>query len=130
MKFDECIQSIHKGSVITFKEYTLNRHERKKLTLEIENGVVQEVFPANEKLSREVLEKYYGDGLDEIDYLQLSQMNCPRLVVGLGINQNNEMDIKVLILNKDFYNMGLQELEVTNEVHVSDGPNYFQFQAF
>ena len=75
MRFDECIQSVHKGSVINFKEYTLNRHERKVLTLEINDGVVQEVFPANMKLNREVLEKYYGDGLDETDYLQLSQVN-------------------------------------------------------
>lgn len=130
MRFDECIQSVHKGSVINFKEYTLNRHERKVLTLEINDGVVQEVFPANTKLNRETLEKYYGDGLGEIDYLQLSQVNCPRIVVGLGINQNNEMDVKILILNKDFYNMGLQELEVTNEVNISNEPNFFQFQSF
>lgn len=130
MRFDECIQSVHKGSVINFKEYTLNRHERKVLTLEINDGVVQEVFPANMKLNRETLEKYYGDGLDEIDYLQLSQVNCPRIVVGLGLNQNNEMDVKILILNKDFYNMGLQGLEVTNEVNISNEPNFFQFQSF
>lgn len=130
MRFDECIQSVHKGSVINFKEYTLNRHERKVLTLEINDGVVQDVFPANTKLNREVLEKYYGDGLDETDYLQLSQVNCPRIVVGLGLNQNNEMDVKTLILNKDFYNMGLQELEVTNEVNISNEPNFFQFQSF
>ena len=130
MRFDECIQLVHKGSVINFKEYTLNRHERKVLTLEINDGVVQEVFPANTKLNREVLEKYYGDGLDETDYLQLSQVNCPRIVVGLGLNQNNEMDVKILILNKDFYNMGLQELEVTNEVNISNEPNFFQFQSF
>lgn len=130
MRFDECIQSVHKGSVINFKEYTLNRHERKVLTLEINDGVVQEVFPANMKLNRETLEKYYGDRLDEIDYLQLSQVNCPRIVVGLGLNQNNEMDVKILILNKDFYNMGLQELEVTNEVNISNEPNFFQFQSF
>lgn len=130
MRFDECIQSVHKGSVINFKEYTLNRHERKVLTLEINDGVVQEVFPANTKLNREVLEKYYGDGLDEIDYLQISQVNCPRIVVGLGLNHNNEMNVKILILNKDFYNMGLQELEVTNEVNISNEPNFFQFQSF
>lgn len=92
--------------------------------------MVQDVFPANTKLNREVLEKYYGDGLDETDYLQLSQVNCPRIVVGLGLNQNNEMDVKTLILNKDFYNMGLQELEVTNEVNISNEPNFFQFQSF
>ena len=91
MTFDECVQSIHKGSVISFKEYTLDRHERKHLSLDIDGAMVQEVF-------------------------QLSCMNCPRFVVSLGISKENVMDIKILVLNRDFYNMGHQEIKVTNEV--------------
>ena len=128
MKFEECVNSIHKGSVISFKEYVLNRHEKKQLTLSIDYGVVQAIFPANEKLSRDVLEQYYGTDLDDVDYLQLSEMNCPRIVVGLGLNSMGAMDIKVLILNKDFYNMGLQEISITNEVEVPEEPNYLQAQ--
>lgn len=116
MTFDECVQSIHKGSVISFKEYTLDRHERKHLSLDIDGAIVQEVFPANETLSREVLEQYYGTELAEQDYLQLSCMNCPRFVVSLGISEENVMDIKILVLNRDFYNMGHQEIKATNEV--------------
>lgn len=116
MTFDECVQSIRKGSVISFKEYTLDRHERKRLSLNIDGAVVQEVFPENETLSREVLEQYYGTELAEQDYLQLSCMNCPRFVISLGVSQENVMDIKILVLNRDFYNMGHQEMTVTNEL--------------
>ena len=127
MTFDECIQSIHKGSVISFKEYTLDRHERKHLALNIEGAVVQEVFSADEALPREVLEQFYGTELAEQDYLQLSCMNCPRFVVSLGISEENVMDIKILVLNRDFYNMGHQEIVITNEIapeNIAAEPNY------
>lgn len=127
MTFDECVQSIRKGSVISFKEYTLDRHERKRLSLNIDGAIIQEVFPANETLSREVLEQYYGTELEEQDYLQLSCMNCPRFVVSLGISEENVMDIKILILNRDFFNMGHQEVTVTNELspeNMAYEPNY------
>ena len=131
MTFEECIQSLHEGSVISFKEYTYDRHERKKLALSIEDGVVQGVFPANETLSRDVLEQYYGNELEDVDYLQLATMSCPRVVVGLGINENNEMNVKILVLNKDFYNMGLQELTITNELEPQNlvEPSYLIMQG-
>lgn len=131
MTFDECVQSIRKGSVISFKEYTLDRHERKRLSLNIDGAVVQEIFPANETLSRETLEQYYGTELSEQDYLQLSCMNSPRFVVSLGISENNVMDIKIIILNCDFYNMGHQEITVTNELapeNIAYEPNYVMAQ--
>ena len=129
LSFEECIESIHAGSVISFREYVLDRHERKQLSLSISDGVVQTVFPANQQLSRETLEQYYGIELDDVDYLQLSQMNCPRVVINLGLNQNNEIDIKILVLNKDFYNTGLQEITVTNELNLSESePIYLQAQ--
>lgn len=129
MNFEECIQNIHEGSVIDFQEYVLNRHEKKQLTLSIKDGVVQTVFPANERLSRDILEKYYGTELSNTDYLQLSLMNCPRIVVSLGLNSRNELDVKVLILNKDFYNMGLQKIDITNELPVGNEPNYLLSQG-
>lgn len=127
--FEECISFIHKGSVIKFREYVFDRHEKKRLTLSIDNGVVQEVFPANVRLSRETLEMYYGTELSELDYLQLSLMNCPRIVVGLGFSkEENKLNIKIIVLNKDFYQTGLQTLEITNELNVSDEPIYLQSQ--
>lgn len=127
MTFDECVQSIRKGSVISFKEYTLDRHERKHLSLEVDGAVVQEIFPANETLSREILEQYYGTELAEQDYLQLSCMNSPRFVVSLGITEENVMNIKILVVNRDFYNMGHQEITVTNELapeNIAYEPSY------
>lgn len=131
MTFDECVQSIHKGSVISFREYTLDRHERRQLSLDIEGAVVQEVFPACETLSRETMEQYYGAELDEQDYLQLSCMNSPRIVISLGVSADNVMDIKIVVLNRDFYNMGHQTVEVLNELapeNVDFEPNYVAAQ--
>lgn len=127
MTFKECIESIHEGSVINFKEYTYDRHERKKLTLEITSAVVAAVFPANKTLSRDVLIQYYGEDLEDLEYMQLATMNCPRIVVNLGLNENNEMNIKVLVLNQDFYDMGLQEVDITNELDPQNlnEPNFF-----
>lgn len=126
--FESIINSVHEGSVITFTEYDLDRHERKHISFQVKDVVVQAVVKANQKLSREELERYYGDDLDEIDYLQLSEMNCPRIIVSLGVNQYNQIDIKVIVLNQDFFNSGLQELTVTNELNISEEPNYLQAQ--
>lgn len=126
MTFEECIQSIHEGSVIDFQEYSMDRYEKKHLSLSISGGIVQRVFQANEELSRDVLEQYYGTELEDQDYLQLSQMNCPRIVVSLGLNTENEMDIKILIVTKDFYDTELQKITVTNEIDPMNltEPNY------
>ena len=131
MTFEDKVASIREGSVVTYKEYTLDRHERKKETLSITDGVIQTVFNANETLDRDTLIQYYGEGLDDIDYLQLATMNCPRIVIGLGLNQNNELDVKIIVLNKDFYNLGLQEIEVTNELDPRNlvEPNYVLSQG-
>lgn len=131
MTFEEKISQIHEGSVIDFKEYTLDRHERRHLSLEIDGGVVSKIFNANETLSRDTLEQYYGTELEEQDYLQLSCMNCPRLVISLGLNENNEMNIKILVLNKDFYITKLQEITITNELEPQNliEPNYMMMQG-
>ena len=116
MTFDECVRSIHKNSVITFREYNIDRHEHKHLSLEIDSAVVQYVIPAGESIDREKLEKLYGEGLDEVDYLQLSTMNCPRIVVGVGLDDNNQLKLQAITLNKDFYNLGIQTIDVMNEL--------------
>lgn len=128
LNFTEVVQMLHKGSVIDFREYSLDRHERKHLSVGIENGVVQAIIPAYEKLPRETLEQYYGTELSETDYLQLSEMNCPRIVVSLGLNQDNQLNIKVIILNEDFYKMGMQEISVINELNPCEEPNYLLAQ--
>lgn len=128
MSFKQLIQSINEGDVITFREYYLDRHDQMKLSYSIDNGVVQAVFQANQKLSIETLVQYYGEGLEETDYLQLSCVSFPRVVIGIGINQQGETDVKIVQLNEDFYNMGLQQVELTKGLSGNlTEPNYLLF---
>ena len=128
MSFKQLIQSINEGDVITFREYYLDRHDRVKLSYSIDNGVVQAVFQAGQKLNIETLVQYYGEGLEETDYLQLSCVSFPRVVIGLGINQQGETDVKIVQLNEDFYNMGLQQVELTKGLSGNlVEPNYLLF---
>lgn len=131
MTYEECVSQIHEGSVIDFKEYSLGRREKHNLSLEISGGVVQRVFQPNEQLSIETLQQYYGEELEETDYLQLSQMNCLRIVVILGYEQDGTQDIKILQVVKDFMETGLQQVEVVNEVSLDTvmyEPNYIEAQ--
>lgn len=128
MSFKQLIQSINEGDVITFREYYLDRHDHMKLSYSIDNGVVQAVFQAGQKLNIETLVQYYGEGLEETDYLQLSCVSFPRVVIGLGINQQGETDVKIVQLNEDFYNMGLQQVELTKGLSGDIAePNYLLF---
>ena len=117
--------SIHSGSVIKFKEYSLDRHERKKLSLEIDGAVVQDIIGANQPISKDLMVRYYGEGLDDTTYLQLSSVNCMRVVLIVGNTEDNQPIYKVILFNQDFYNLGLQEIEVINEVSLNE-PNYVQ----
>ena len=130
MTYEECVASIEEGTVVTFREYSLDRHEKRHLTLEIKDSIVYKVLAAGAELSRETLEEVYGTELDDIDYLQLSCMNCPRFVLSLGVNGSGELDVKVVTLNKDYYNMHLQEIEILNKVDSNNlaEPNYLLFQ--
>lgn len=119
MSFADLVHSINEGSVVTFREYSLDRHERKHLSLEIENAVVQEVWEAGSTVPLDTLEHYYGEGLDSPDLLQLSCVNSPRIVLSLGVNERNEMDVKIVTLVRDFFDLGLQELTV-----ISEGSSY------
>ena len=79
--FNQLTTYLLPDSMITFTEFTLDRHEKKRMTLQIKDAIVHELIPSNQKLSREELELYYGEGLEDIDYLQLSSMNCLRIVL-------------------------------------------------
>lgn len=117
-------------TMITFKEYTLDRHERKRMTIEIQDAMVHDIILANQKLSRDDLELYYGEGLEDIDYLQLSCMNCLRVVLRTGINELEQPVFKVISLSKDFYEEGLQEVELMGGEQVTASePNYFLSMA-
>lgn len=124
MTLKEVMSQIVVGSVINFKEYVLDRHEKRILNISIEGSIVQEVIQSNTQLDRSQLENYYGAGLSDVDYLQLSSMPCPRLILNLGVNEQHQTNIKVITLNEDFIRMGLQVVEVTSEVSLSEAPSY------
>lgn len=124
MTLNEVMSQIAAGSVVNFKEYVLDRHEKRILNISIEGSVVQEIIQPNTQLDRSQLERYYGEGLSDIDYLQLSSMSCPRLILNLGMNEQHQTNIKIITLNDDFIRMGLQVVEVTSEVSLSEAPSY------
>ena len=124
MTLKEVMSQIVVGSVINFKEYVLDRHEKRILNISIEGSIVQEVIQSNTQLDRSQLENYYGTGLSDVDYLQLSSVPCPRLILNLGMNEQHQTNIKIITLSDDFIRMGLQVVEVTSEVSLSEAPSY------
>lgn len=126
--FNQLTTYLLPDSMITFTEFTLDRHEKKRMTLQIKDAIVHELIPSNQKLSREELELYYGEGLEDIDYLQLSSMNCLRIVLRVGINELEQPVFKVISISRDFYNDGLQELEIMG-AEIKTEPNYFLSMA-
>lgn len=126
--FNQLTTCLLPDSMITFTEFTLDRHEKKRMTLQIKDAIVHEIIPSNQKLSREELELYYGEGLEDIDYLQLSSMNCLRIVLRIGINELEQPVFKVISISRDFYDDGLQELEIMG-AEIKTEPNYFLSMA-
>lgn len=114
MTYDQILNTIVPDSVIIFQEYELDRHERKHLTLEIGPVPVQQVIPPNYPLCRAELEKYYSPELTELDYCQLSCNSGIRLILRLGINEENQPIYKPILINQDFFNMGLQVINLVS----------------
>ena len=123
--YDKIVPLVHRGSVIKFCEYTLDRQERMRLSLEIDDAVVQEVIQPNQPVSKDQLIVYYGDVLDDHTYLQLSCVNCLRLVLITGVTEENQPKYRVIMFNKDFCNMGLQVLKVLGDQPQNE-PNYVE----
>lgn len=130
LSFDELTTSLGVGDVIHFCEYKMDRHERLKLAMEIENGIVKEIFPPNTTLNRDQLIEIYGEELDDITYMTLSQSNCPRILVSLGTDANGVEQVKMISISKDFYNTKQQTLEVTgNMANINYEPSYVLAQG-
>ena len=110
------MQKLHPGAVLTFREYTLDRRENRRLACEIKDVIIQMIIQPNQQLSRDDLILYYGDGLSDTDYLQLSSVNCLRVVVITGVNEESNPQYKVIMINRDFYMMGLQEVSIIEGV--------------
>lgn len=109
MRLEE-VQDTPIGTPIIFREFQLDRHEKKIPTIQLE-CIFRLYIPANQKLNVEVLEQYYGEGLDETTYQVLSTAPFPRILVGIE-EQDRAEKLKVLNLVPYFFSVGLQEIEV------------------
>ena len=114
LSYTQLTSQITAGSVVSFTEYSLDRRERKHVTLSIDHALVHEVIPANIPIGRAALEEYYGDNLSDQDYLQLSCVNCVRYVLLVGVDELDKPEYKPIFFNQDYYELGLQTLEVIN----------------
>ena len=96
-------------SMVEFKQYSLDRHENKKL----EDTVVGELFtiiPSCEQLSLELLETYYK-GVSSEHYTALSYSPDIRLVIIIGNDRMGIPIYKTISINSYFYSVGLQTIE-------------------
>lgn len=109
--YHQLISQIVSGSTLTLREYQYTRAGR-RLTLAIENSLVHDVIPANVHIGREQLEQYYGTDLEDVDYLQLSSVNCFRVVLLIRVDENSNPVYKPILINQDYYEAGLQEVEL------------------
>lgn len=111
--YEEVLTHLIPGSLITFKEYKLDRHENRKLVYSIERVGVYKVIPANTTLTKAELDNLFSTELSEEDYLQLAKQNCFRFVVITAVQDNN-FEYTVISFTKDYYNTGLQEISFPN----------------
>ena len=114
------MQKLHPGAVLTFREYTLDRRENRRLACEIKDVVIQMIIQPNQQLSRDDLILYYGDGMSDTDYLQLSSINCLRVVVIAGVDEESNPQYRVIMINRDFYMMGLQEVSIIEGAEMNE----------
>lgn len=128
--FEETVSQLSVGDIIDFKEYSLDSREKKRLSIEINGAIIREVFPADTVINRDKLIEIYGEELDDADYLALSSINCPRYLLNLGLAEDGTtMNVKMITLNRDFYTMGLQTVEVSGNVNTTaPEPNYVMAQ--
>lgn len=124
MNYEQIISKLTVGTMINFREYRIDRHEKKHLSLSLSHVVIADVFPANKTINRETLETIFGEGLTDNDYLVLSTSSCFRFLLNLGTRQDGVTDVKVISLNKDFYDLGYQEIDILANIESLDEPNY------
>lgn len=124
MTYDELVAALVPNMVITFREFALDRHERKHVSVSYENAIVHEIVPPGMLLSREKLVAWYGEGLSDTDYLQLSKQHDLRLALNMGLDQYGQMIIRPITVNRTYFNAGLQSIEFGGTVETQEEPIY------
>ena len=96
-------------SLVHFKEYALDRHERKQLLQEID-GELFTILSPEERLSADSIRVYYPE-LHESSYHSVSHSPFIRLVIQIGASKLGIPIYRTVTLNKYFMMVGLQTVE-------------------
>lgn len=99
------------GTKLSYKEYSLDRHENKKLEYSIQDFYLERIIPKEFKLNIDELVLYLGDAPDE-DYLAHSYSTVCRMVLSKEIVQQHKKEYVILELVPYFFETGLQVLDI------------------
>ena len=113
IKYDKAL-SIPLKSTLHFKEYMLDRREKKQLCNEIDGELLTVVSP-EDRLNSDLIREYYPD-FPESDYPSLSHSPFIRLVVRIGMNKLGIPVYHTITLNEYYMSVGLQTLEYEDSV--------------
>lgn len=101
-------------SLVHFKEYELDRHENKKLRIQVD-GELATIIKPEEKLNKDLIEVYYR-GLSPESYPMVSSHPFIRLVLIVGSDRMGVPIYRVVSLNKYYMSVALQTLEYEKQV--------------
>lgn len=116
------IGSIPLKSLVHFKEYELDRHDNKKLKIQVD-GELFTVIPPEDCLNNEFIALYYK-GVSEESYPSLSYSSFIRLVLIVGTDKNGMPAYKTVELNPYYMLVRLQEVEYEENHLQQDVTNY------
>lgn len=124
------IESLSVGTIVTYRDYTLDRHERKHLSSEFANLPIESIIPAGTALNRETLEIYLGKDLENEVYLANSVSNNHRLVLKYTDVSTGKETYYMVSLNPYFMSTKQQELFTVLDEYKPVIPNYNRVLGF
>lgn len=109
--YNDICEVVRPGGLITFTEYKLDRHQRRKPTVQVIDAPVETVIPPREAISRDQIAAFYGEVSDQ-DACVLASVPYIRLVIQVQ-DERNQPVFKVIGISSVFMGQGLQILEFT-----------------
>ena len=103
------LSSIPLNSLIHFKEYELDRHDKRKLKTQVD-GTLFTVIQPEESLNKELIDLYYK-GISESFYPSLSCSSFTRFVLMTGTDKAGMPVYKTIELNPYYMLVKLQTVE-------------------
>lgn len=103
------ILSIPIDSEVDFQEFTLDRHQKPRLAVQVK-GKLHRIVKSTEGLSREELEEFYPEIKQTEDFVALSVYPFYRLILVVGSSQLGVPIYKAIHTNKYFIHVNLQKV--------------------